>query len=91
MNTSNLKDTLSTIVGIVGGVAASILTAEKSGLVLPAWVAPVCNGVVAVSTIIFGVLMGKNPDGTTKTTEQTAKLNNPNPISNPIVTPPPSK
>lgn len=87
MNSKNVKDTLSTIIGIIGAIAGAILTAQEGGLILPSWVAPACKAIVTISTLAFGILMGKNPDGSTKTPEQAAVLNDPKPISNPIVTP----
>jgi hypothetical protein len=68
MNTSNLKDTLTTIfaiVGVLGGVALTIP-------ILPSWIG---GALVAASVGVIGVLSGKTPNGSTKTPLQVAAQN----------------
>lgn len=60
---TNLKDTLSTICGIVFAVCVALLAVPG----LPVIVTQIATGGVAVSGAIIGILTGKNPNGTTKT------------------------
>jgi len=79
MNNSNLKDTLSTICGIVFAICAALVTANAGGLALPAEVVTVCGVLAAVSGAIIGFLTGKAPSGAKKTPEQVAAANPPKP------------
>jgi hypothetical protein len=79
MNLSNIKATLSTIAGILGGVSVALLTLVGSlaqyAIVLPDWVnitAGVCGG---LSVAILGILQGRNPNGTSKTVTQVVEAN----------------
>lgn len=63
----NLKDTATTIAGIMGAVAVGIGTmAATPDLVLPTWIKTI--GVIcgALSPVILGYFSGKNADGTPK-------------------------
>lgn len=77
---SNLKDTLSTIAGLVFAVASAILAATASGLVLPAWLTTACGVAVAISGALIGFLTGKAPSGKAKTEEQVVASNVPDPV-----------
>ena len=74
--TSNLKDKLSTICGLLGAVAGAILL---SGVELPAWLKTVCGATSAVCLAIIGYLTGKTPAAKPKTEEQVIDQNAPKP------------
>lgn len=81
MNTSNLKDKLTTY------LAFAIIIAQAIDTYLTGHAGQPINWtqmVIAVCLATVSYITGKNPDGSKKTLEQTAKLNNPAPISNPI-------
>lgn len=70
---SNLKDTLSTIAGImlaIGGVIAALPT---QGVVLPEWAVTVGLVLMGLGGAIMGILQGRNADGSAKTAAQLAK------------------
>ena len=69
-STSNLKDTLTTICGIVLAISGGLVTAHISGLVLPAWLVTASGVLATVSGAIIGWLTGKAPNATTKTPDQ---------------------
>lgn len=66
----NLKDTLTTIAGVmiaIGGVLLSLVTA---GIILPAWAT---TGGIILATLggaIISYFGGKNPNGSTKSAKQ---------------------
>lgn len=72
----NVKDLISTICGVLIAILGAIVTAGQSGLVLPAWVTPVCIAGSTVCAAIVMYLTGKNPNLTTKTPLQVDQLNN---------------
>jgi len=83
MNTSNIKDTLTTYAAIAFGTAMTVIglpsaiTAVAPTVVfsLPPVVNIICGIIIAVSIVITQVLNGKNPDGSTKTATQIIELN----------------
>lgn len=66
MNISNIKDTLTTICGLVVAVGGSLLALDG----IPTNVKAIVGIAVAVSVGVIGWLTGKAPDATTKTTSQ---------------------
>ena len=62
MNTLNIKDTISTICGIVFAICVALMAVPG----LPIIVTQIAAGGMAVSGAIIGVMTGKNPNGTTK-------------------------
>lgn len=76
MNTSNLKDTITTYAGIIFGAATSVLTyGVSAGITYPAWVNTTCGIVITVTGLVLFILTGKNPNLTTKSETQVAKQN----------------
>lgn len=72
----NLKDKVSTICGVIFAVCTSIVATAASGvIVLPTWLTATAGTLIAVSGGIIGILTGKNPNGSTKTTEQVVTQN----------------
>lgn len=66
----NLKDTVTTICGIIIALSGGIYAADQAGIVLsPKLVSgSVLAGILATSILAY--FSGKNPNGTTKTPEQ---------------------
>ena len=58
----NLKDTVSTICGLLFAISTSLLVVPS----LPGWVTTALGIIMAVSGAIIGVMTGKNPNGSTK-------------------------
>lgn len=73
--TSNLKDTLSTVCGILLAISGGLLA---SGVVLPNWLKTVAGVTVVVSGAIIGYLTGKAPNATMKAPEVVADQNTEN-------------
>ena len=74
---TNLKDTLSTICGIIFAICTALVTLGVSGgVVLPTWVTTASGILIAVSGAILGWLTGKNPNATAKTARQVDNQNN---------------
>lgn len=71
----NLKDTLTTIAGVMIAIAGVILALSTNGIILPTWVTT--GGVVlaTVGAAIIAYLGGKNPDGSTKSKLQVENQN----------------
>jgi hypothetical protein len=72
----NLKDNLSTICGIlflIGGAIVSV--GATGGIAEPTWLVSGAGILTAVSGAIVGFLTGKNPNGSTKSVEQTTTQN----------------
>jgi hypothetical protein len=71
----NLKDTLTTIAGVMVAFGGTVYTLGKAGIVLPEWLNTA--GVVAatVGASIGLYLTGKNPDGSTKSAAQVEAQN----------------
>lgn len=76
MNTSNLKDTVTTISGLVGTVAGAVLA---SGLPLSPTVKSILGLIVAISVGLIGYFTGKTPSGANKTNNQLGEQNKSNP------------
>ena len=53
------KDKITNICGIVAAIAGSLMAAEKAGLNLPAYITPICTGIVAVCVGVIGFYTGK--------------------------------
>lgn len=70
---SDLKNTLSTIFGVLAAVCGAIVTASQSGLVLPEWAIAVSTATGALSVAIIGILTGKNSDLSSKSKKQIKK------------------
>ena len=62
----NLKDTVTTICGIIIAICGAILGLSVSGIALPTWVITVCTILSAIAAAINGVLIGRNPNGSVK-------------------------
>jgi len=77
MNSSNLKDTLSTIAGVLFAVCTGIVTASASGVTLPSGLVAAAGTLAAISGAVIGFLTGKAPNATSKTPEQVADGNAP--------------
>jgi hypothetical protein len=77
--TSNIKDTLSTICGILAAIGGGILVAGQTGVTFPTWVTAVAGAMTAICTAIIGYLTGKTPAAAKKTEEQVIDQNTPNP------------
>jgi len=77
MKTTNVKDIVTTICGVLILISGSLVAAESQGVVLPTWASSSAKiaGVVAGSVLAY--FTGKNPDGTTKTSEQINAQQNP--------------
>ena len=75
MNTSNLKDVISTICAYFIAVGTVLAGLNIAVLHLPNWVTVVGAAMVAIGSGITSVLTGKNPDGTTKPPDQVASQN----------------
>ena len=71
-NTSNLKDTVTTIAGIVATIGGSILAA---GVELSPTVKSVLGVAVAVSLGLIGYFTGKAPSGTVKSDNAVGEQN----------------
>lgn len=71
----NLKDTLTTIAGIMVAFGGTVYTLGKAGIALPEWLNTA--GVIAatVGATVGLYLTGKNPDGSTKSADQVTKQN----------------
>jgi hypothetical protein len=63
MTNLNIKDTISTICGVVFAICVALMAVPN----LPVIVTQIAAGGMAVSGAIIGILTGKNPNGTTKT------------------------
>ena len=76
---SNIKDVLSTIAGVLGAIAfvggTIIASLVQSGVVIPVFLTIIVGAAGAVSVALIGLLNGKNPDGTTKTSTQVVQAN----------------
>jgi ABC-type antimicrobial peptide transport system permease subunit len=75
MNTSNLKDTLTTIASIMALLSGAIITIGTQGVVLPAWLNTAAIVLGALSVTIIGFLTGKLPSGAAKSEATVAEQN----------------
>ena len=76
INTSNLKDTVTTICGIIVAIGGSLLGA---GIELPVQVKSVLGVLMAISLGLIGWFTGKSPSGADKTDKQIVEQNKLNP------------
>lgn len=63
---TNLKDTLSTICGLIVALCTALLGITQ--FTLPAWVNVTATILIAVAGAVLGFLQGRNPDGSKKKT-----------------------
>lgn len=77
---SNIKDKISTIFGILAAIAGGLLTVGQNGVVLPPWATAVASSTVAISIAVIGYLTGKTPAANVKTPDQVVDQNKPEPI-----------
>lgn len=81
MNLSNIKDTLTTIAGILGALAVAgtglLVTLAQYNIPVPNIYIILISVVGVLSTAILGYFNGKNPDGSSKTPDQISKQLNP--------------
>ena len=75
MNLSNIKDTLTTIAGILGVIAATIVGVQSQGIAVPPIILAIGGVCGALSLGILGYFNGKNPNGTVKSQAQISELN----------------
>jgi hypothetical protein len=76
MNTSNIKDWMTTLCGIIIAVCAGGTGFLYTiGITFPAWVYSIAVVLSALAVYVKANLVGKNPDGTTKTPTQVSQLN----------------
>jgi hypothetical protein len=77
---TNIKDALTTIAGILGGVGAVLLTISqetiKLGIVLPDWLIVIAGICTAISVAVIGFFNGRNADGSAKTVNQISDAQN---------------
>lgn len=73
MKTTNLKSTLSTVLGIMGMLGGVALSMPQYGIELPIAIKAIAGSFIAISVGGIGFLTGKNPDGSRKTAEQVEK------------------
>lgn len=66
---SNLKDTLTTICGLLFVVCGAVL-GVRTEVVMPNWIISICIITMAICGAVSMYLSGKNADGSTKTTSQ---------------------
>jgi hypothetical protein len=76
----NLKDTLSTICGVISATCITILALPSQGVEIPATLKTASTIGLAVSALIIGLLQGKNPDGSTKVIDPTTGQQDLNPV-----------
>ncbi len=74
-STSNLKDTLTTITGILIALSGTVAILAKSGVAIPENINTLAISIGVIALGIQGYLTGKNPNGTTKTAEQVVAQN----------------
>jgi hypothetical protein len=67
---SNLKDTLGTVFGALGGIGIGLVGFATQGFAMPEWLLVAALIMAAVGPVVMGVLIGKNANLTTKTPEQ---------------------
>ena len=68
---TNLKDTLSTICGIIIAICTALLTLTT----IPGWLQTACGIAIALAGAIIGWITGKNPNLSTKTDTQVTNAN----------------
>ena len=75
INTSNIKNTLTNIAGILGAISGVIIAMSTQGVPLPAWLLTAGGVCAALSIGILGYFSRKNPDGSVKTQTHVVELN----------------
>ena len=77
---SNIKDKLSTIFGVLAFIAGAVLTAGQTpGISLPSKITIACSAIVTISALVIGYLTGKTPAANVKTPDQVVEQNQPKP------------
>lgn len=71
----NIKDTITTICGIVIAASGSVMALTQGGIVLPTSVTTTATALGIIALSVLGYFTGKNPDGSTKSAEQVEKQN----------------
>lgn len=66
----NLKDTLSTILGVIIAIAGAVLALPTQGIVLPTWTNTAAVIALALATAVLGIITGRNADLSKKTDKQ---------------------
>lgn len=66
---NNIKDTFSTIAGVMGAIGAAIIALPTQGIVVPTWLLALGGVFVAVSVVVIGYFNGKTAEGKTKSPE----------------------
>jgi len=66
----NLKDTVTTICGVIVAISGAIFTMTQSGVVLPSQLTTAATTAGAIAVAILAYFTGKNPDGSTKSAAQ---------------------
>jgi len=66
----NLKDTITTIAGIMIAVGGVLLALTQAGITLPAWCNTLGVALPIIGSAIVAYFSGKAPNGATKTPEQ---------------------
>ena len=73
---SNLKDTLSTICAAVTAFCGGLgIVLAGAGVTMPVWLLITLGVIVLAANVISQVVIGKNPNLTTKTEAQVENLN----------------
>lgn len=92
MNTSNIKDWLNTLCGIILALCLSGTGFLYTiGITFPTWVYSIAAVLSAIALFIRGYLGGKNPDGSTKTPTQVIAANTEAANTQPVKTVEPKK
>lgn len=71
----NLKDKATTVCGILALLCGGVITAQHAGVPIPPIVSAVAISVASVCGGVIAFLTGKNPDGSTKTSDQVDNAN----------------
>ena len=70
---ADLKNTATTIAGILGAIGIAIGSIATQGIALPEWLLLVAGVCTALSVAILGIFSGRNADGSVKTDKQLVK------------------
>lgn len=63
---NNLKDTLTTIIGLIGMICGVIVSLPGDPKIITPTVKAIAGTILGLTVGILGYLSGKNPNGTTK-------------------------
>ena len=78
---SNIKDKLITIFGVLAFIAGVILSVGQTpGISLPSQISIACSAIITVSVLVIGYLTGKTPAANVKTPDQVIEQNKPEPV-----------